>query len=99
MTDDQINEKIARYLFNLKGLDYDAEVKELTGVYDNSYIQEGYGGGCETCDYGRDLASLELEMMVNYRPTHGRRATAVLRVEVSYADCLLHLLKDTPNAY
>ena len=99
MTDDEINEKIARYLFNLKGLDYDAEVKELESVVDASSIQEGYGGGCDTCGWGADPATLDLKMVVTYRPTHGKRAIERLYVETSYADCLLHLLKDTPNAY
>ena len=97
MTDDQINGKIARYLFSLKGLDYDAEVAELQSVYDDSYVT-GSGGGCDTCGYGGG-GDLELDMVVSYQPTHGRSFTARLHVPVSYADCLLYLLKDTPNAY
>ena len=96
MTDDQINEKIARYLFSLKGLDYDAEVKELQGVTEDVDITGPYGG-CDTCGWGGEPGSTDFTMIVTYVKPNGRRAS--MYVDVSYADCLLYLLKDTPNAY
>lgn len=81
MTDQEINQKIARYIFEIEDLDYEDVV--TLGTVEETTIQVGY---CETCFYETQA------MRVTYTDTAGKYHEITSYMD--YSGCLQAILKE-----
>lgn len=80
MTDDEINEKIAKWLLANNNIDW-TDVKKVISVEDETY----YGGYCETCAYEEE------RLTVQYLDNDDNRQR--LSTYYEFSDCLKMLLR------